>query len=347
LRRNIRWHEKEAEIAGQQKRSELPTAEPIFSDEEIKDDQLRMIFACCHPALARESQIALTLKLLCGFNVEEISRAFVTGSETIAKRLTRARAKLRTNVVPFEIPSGPDLAQRLDSVLDVLYLLFNEGYNASQGENLIRRDLCDEAIRLTILLAEHPATDSPKTHALLALLFFQAARFSARLDRTGEILLLQDQDRSIWDRRQISLAFSHLERSSSGNISEFHLQAGIAACHCAAQSYEATDWKKILLLYDLLFGLNNSPVIALNRAVAIGNVRGPQAALDSIRDIKGVETLKNYYLLYAVLGEFHLASNDAREAEKNFRQALSLTSIPAEQKFLEKKLIEVGSALAD
>ena len=186
LRRSTRWHEKEEEIARQQQLSEVPEAEPIFADEEIKDDQLRMIFACCHPALARESQVALTLKLLCGFNVEEIARAFITKSETIAKRLTRARERLRTDAVPFEIPSGPQLGQRLDAVLDVLYLLFNEGYNASQGDELIRRDLCDEAIRLTSLLAEHPAGETPKTHALArpapvsSGAFFCAHRFRGR-----------------------------------------------------------------------------------------------------------------------------------------------------------------------
>jgi RNA polymerase sigma factor (sigma-70 family) len=338
LRRSNRWREKEEEIVREQQLSDSLVASPIFSDEEIKDDQLRMIFACCHPALTRESQVALTLKILCGFSVDEIAHAFLTGPETIAKRLTRARERLQSNAVPFEIPSGPQLAQRLDSVLDVLYLLFNEGYNASHGQDLIRRDLCDEAIRLTSLLAEHPAGDTAKTHALLALLLFQAARFLARIDSAGEMLLLQDQDRSVWDRQKISQAFSHLDRASSGKVSELHIQAGIAACHCNAQNYEATDWERILLLYDLLFELNDSPVVALNRAVALGKVRGPKSALDSIRDIKSVETLKNYYLLYAVLGEFHLASKNAREAKKNFRHAISLTSIPAEQHFLRRKL---------
>jgi RNA polymerase sigma factor (sigma-70 family) len=338
LRRYTRWHEKEEQVALEQEVSDVAQAGPVFSDEEIRDDQLRMIFACCHPALAPESQIALTLKLMCGFNVAEIARAFLTNPETIAKRLTRARERLRSNAVPFEIPSGPDLAARLDSVLDVLYLLFNEGYNASQGEDLIRRDFCDDAIRLTNLLAEHPVGDLAKTHALLALLLLQAARFAARVDPAGEMLLLQNQDRSVWDQRKISQAFLHLDRASSGRISEFHIQAGIAACHCSAQSYEATDWEKILLLYDLLFELNPSPVVALNRAVAIGKVRGAKTALDSIRAIKGAETLKNYYLFYAVLGEFYLASENAAEADKNLRHALSLTSIPAEQHFLRRKL---------
>jgi RNA polymerase sigma-70 factor (ECF subfamily) len=344
LRRGTRWHEKEEEIARQHQLSELPEAEPIFADEEIKDDQLRMIFACCHPALARESQVALTLKLLCGFNVEEIARAFITKSETIAKRLTRARERLRTDAVPFEIPSGPQLGQRLDAVLDVLYLLFNEGYNASQGDELIRRDLCDEAIRLTSLLAEHPAGDTPKTHALLALLSLQAARFSARIDARGEILLLEDQDRTVWNRKLITLGMLHLDRAAAGDsASEFHLQAGIAACHCAAESYEATDWRKIVLLYDLLLELNDSAVIALNRAIALSKVHGPKTGLTALDEIKDRESLKNYYLFYAVLGEFHLASNHSREAEDNFHHALSLTNIPAEQNFLRKRLRSITS----
>jgi RNA polymerase sigma factor (sigma-70 family) len=339
LRRHTRWHEKEEQIALEQELSELPRAEPIFSDEEIKDDQLRMIFACCHPALARESQIALTLKLMCGFNVEEIARAFLTKSETIAKRLTRARERLQSNAVPFEIPSGPDLTQRLDSVLDVLYLLFNEGYNASQGEDLIRRDLCEEAIRLTSLLAEHHAGNTPKTHALLALLLFQAARFSARIDSAGEILLLQDQDRAIWDRAMTSRGMLQLDRAGSGEtISEFHLQAGIAACHCTAETYEATDWKTILALYDLLLQLNNSPVVALNRAVALAQVHGAQAGLIALDEIKNSKLLENYYLFYAVRGEFHLKLGQRDEAAKDYRRAFRLTNLAAERSFLEKKL---------
>jgi RNA polymerase sigma factor (sigma-70 family) len=339
LRRHTRWHEKEEQIALEQELTELLQAEPIFSDEEIKDDQLRMIFACCHPALVRESQVTLTLKLLCGFSVEEIARAFLTQSETIAKRLTRARERMKTNAAPFEIPSGTELASRLDSVLDVLYLFFNEGYNASHGEELIRRDLCEEAIRLTSLLAEHPAGDTPKTHALLALLLFQAARFSARTNSAGEILLLQDQDRSMWDRQMISCAMLHLDRAGSGeSISPFHLQAGIAACHCMAKNYDATDWNRITLLYDLLLELNDSPVIALNRAVAIGKVRGPQAGLKAIEEIRDSKVLKKYYLFHAVRGELLLELKQYPEAEKNFRDALGLTSVPAEKQFLEKKL---------
>lgn len=344
LRRDTRWREKEEQIAIEQTQSGPAAAEAIFSEDEIKDDQLRMVFAACHPALARESQIALTLKLLCGFSVEEIARAFLTNHETIAKRLTRARERLQTNAVPFEIPAAPDLAPRLDTVLDVLYLLFNEGYNASQGEELIRRDLCDEAIRLTSLLAQHQSGDTPKTHALLALLLLQAARFSARINSAGEILLLQDQDRAIWDRNMIARGMIHLERAGTGDtISQFHLQAGIAACHCVAKTYDATDWKKILELYDMLLQIDNSPVIALNRAVALGKVKGADAGLAALEHITDDKMLNNYYLFHAVRGELYLETGRTADAAADFRRALGLTSIPAEQAFLRGKLQEIAN----
>ncbi len=339
LRHDHRWREKEEQIALEQKEGDAPPPTPLFSVGEVQDDQLRMIFACCHPALARESQVALTLKLLCGFSVEEIARGFLVSAETMAKRLTRARQRLRKNAVPFAIPSGIELGQRLDSVFDVLYLLFNEGYNASHGADLIRCDLCAEAIRLTIFLQEQPVGDTPKTHALLALLLFQAARFSARIDTAGEILLLQDQDRAAWDHAMISRGMLQLERARAGKTaSEFHLQAGIAACHCAAAGHEATDWPKILFLYDLLLAVNGSPVIALNRAVALAKVRGPEAGLSALKEIRARAALKNYYLFYAILAEFQLSLNQAGEAGKNLRQALCLTSVPAEQNFLVRKL---------
>jgi RNA polymerase sigma-70 factor (ECF subfamily) len=237
LRRNSRFREKEGEIAAAFEQHPALSSQPevTFTTEEIRDDQLRMIFACCHPEISSEARVALTLKTLCGFSVGEIARAFLTSPEAVAKRLTRARDRLRKAAVPFEIPSGPELSNRLDSVLDVLYLLFNEGYNASEGEDVIRRELCDEAIRLATLLQEHPAGDEPRTHALLALFFLQAAHFPARVDASGDILLLQEQDRSRWDQEMIARGISHLNRSASGEgASVFHLQAGIAACHATA-----------------------------------------------------------------------------------------------------------------
>ena len=342
LRRDSRFREKEGEIAAAIEQHPPLSSQPAvtFTAEEIRDDQLRMIFACCHPEISNEARVALTLKTLCGFSIEEISRAFLTSPETVAKRLTRARERLQKAAVPFEIPSGPELSKRLDSVLDVLYLLFNEGYNASRGEDLIRRELCDEAIRRATLLQEHPAGDEPRTHALLALFLFQAAHFPARVDASGDILLLQDQDRSRWDQEMIAKGLSHLNRSASGEeASIFHLQAGIAACHCTAKQYEATDWARILSLYDLLSKISYSPVIALNRAVALARLRGPEAGLKAIAEIENREALQNYYLLYAVMAEFCLESKKIGEAEENYRVALALTSLPAERSFLQKRLI--------
>lgn len=339
LRRDARFRRKEGEIAATLTQQAILEDVPSFSPDEVNDDQLRMIFACCHPALPTESQVALTLKTICGFGVEEIARAFLLTEETIAKRLTRAKHRLRSAAVPFEIPAGAEISARLDSVLDVVYLLFNEGYNASHGVTLIRSDLCEEAVRLARLLTEHPAVDRPKIHALLALMLLQAARFPARIADDGAMLLLRDQDRTLWDKAMVAEGISHLNRSAEGNeVSEFHLQAGIAACHCTAESFQATDWRQICSLYDLLVEINDSPVIALNRAVAIAQVRGPEAALAMVAEIKGREAVGKYYLLYAVLGEFHLELGQYREAQENYRKALQLTNTPAEQSFLRERL---------
>jgi RNA polymerase sigma-70 factor (ECF subfamily) len=241
--------------------------------------------------------------------------------------------------VAFEIPSGPELSARLDSVLDVLYLLFNEGYNASQGSDVIRHDLCDEAIRLTTLLTENPASETPKTHALLALFLFQAARFPARVDAAGEILLLQDQDRALWSREMIQEGMAHLERAAVGNeVSSFHLQAGIASCHCLAKSYDETDWARILSLYDLLEEASRSPVVALNRAIAVGKVRGAPSGLDALAEIKEEKALRRYYLFYAVQAEFCAELGRHDEARRNYEQALTFTELPAERNFLLRKL---------
>jgi RNA polymerase sigma factor (sigma-70 family) len=340
VRRDARFHEKEdAIVAAMERHPALSPATGTCMSEEIRDDQLRLIFACCHPALPGQARVALTLKTLCGFGVSEIARAFLTTPETIAKRLTRARDRLRKAGVPFEIPSGPELATRLDSVLDVLYLLFNEGYNASHGHELIRGALCDEAIRLATMLTENVATERSKTHALLALFYLQAARFPARLDTAGEILLLQEQDRSRWNQELIAKGMAHLERAAVGKEpTAFHLQAGIAGCHCLARTYAETDWVRILSLYDLLLKLNASPVAALNRAVAVAKVRGAAAGLKALDEIKNREGLRRYYLFYAVRAEFCAELGRREEALKDYQQALGLTEIPAERDLLTRRL---------
>jgi RNA polymerase sigma-70 factor (ECF subfamily) len=340
VRRDARFREKQdAIVAAIDEHPALSGLPGTMMSDEIRDDQLRLIFACCHPALPSEARIALTLKTLCGFGVGEIGRAFLATTDTIAKRLTRARDRLRQAKVAFEIPGGPELSERLDSVLDVLYLLFNEGYNASQGSDVIRHDLCDEAIRLTTLLTENPATDTPKTHALLALFLFQAARFPARVDDVGEILLLQDQDRALWHREMIHEGMAHLERAAVGHeASSFHLQAGIASCHCLANSYDETDWARILSLYDLLSKTSRSPVVALNRAIAVGKVRGAAAGLEALDAIKNEKTLQRYYLFYAVRAELCTELGRHDQARANYEQALTFTELPAERNFLLREL---------
>src|SRR5438093_3515200 len=253
IRRQKIFHAKEAEIARLIERDGSTPGAAIFSEHEIADDRLRMMFVCCHPVIPSEAQVALALKTLCGFSVTEISRAFLTTEAAIAKRLTRAKQKIQEARVPYEIPAGEELARRLDGVLQTLYLLFNEGYKASSGDNLVREDLCREAIRLTTLLVEHPAGNHPRTHALLALMLLDAARLPARVDTEGNILRLKEQDRSVWTKAMIARGMVHLAQSADGDdLSAYHLQAGIAACHCAARDYESTNWPRILELYDRL-----------------------------------------------------------------------------------------------
>jgi RNA polymerase sigma factor (sigma-70 family) len=314
-------------------------------DPEIQDDRLRMMFVCCHPSITPEDQIALALKTLCGFSPAEIAKAFLTTEAGVAKRLTRAKQKIRDAAIQFEIPEGAELGRRLDSVLQSLYLLFNEGYKASSGDSLIREDLCHEAIRLTVLLAQHPAGSQPKTHALLALMLLNAARLPARTDSEGNLLRLQDQDRSQWDRTLIARGMFHIAQSAAGDaLSEYHLQAGIAAVHCAAPDYAATNWPQILDLYERLMEFDASPVVALNRAVAVAEVRGPQAGLDAIKAIKNLKSLDSYYLLHAVLGEFELRLKRLRAAADHFRKALELAEIRSEKTFLAKRVEQCEGA---
>jgi RNA polymerase sigma factor (sigma-70 family) len=319
---------------------------PMF-ENEIKDSRLRLMFACCHPMIPQESQTALALKTLCGFGVGEIAKAFLTTEAAIAKRLTRAREKIREVQIPFEIPSGEELSVRLDSVLQTLYLLFNEGYKASSGERLIKKDLCDEAIRLAKLVAEHPMGDRPRTHALAALMLFNAARLSTRLDSAGNVLRLREQDRSRWNKLMIGEGMLQLQRSAAGNdLTEYHLQAAIAACHCTARDHESTDWAQILKLYNRLIQINPSPVVALNRAVAVAQVHGPGAGIAAVEAIQARDTLNAYYLLYAVLAEFETQLDHFQPAADHLRTAIQLTEIKSEKALLSKRLIECEKRLA-
>jgi len=339
VRRRKVFQNKQAEIIRLMDRDGVGPDEAIFSEDEIADDRLRLMFVCCHPAIPADAQVALALKTLCGFGVTEISRAFLTTDAAIAKRLTRAKQKIRQARIPFEIPGAKELGQRLDGVLQSLYLLFNEGYKASSGENLVREELCNEAIRLTGLLAQHPIGNQPKTHALLALMLLNAARIPTRVDSEGNLLRLKEQDRIRWDQATIARGMFHLAQSAAGDeLSEYHLQAGIAACHCAAKDYESTDWQQILSLYDRLIEFDQSPVVALNRAVAIANIHGPRAGLQTVEGIRGLDKLSSYYLLYAVLGEFEMRTGKLQSAAEQFRRSFELAETKSERAFLLKRL---------
>jgi RNA polymerase sigma factor (sigma-70 family) len=339
VRRQKVFQNKEAEIIRWMDRRPAAADEVIFSEEEIRDDRLRLMFVCCHPAIPADAQVALALKTLCGFGLTEISRAFLTTDAAIAKRITRAKQKIRHARIPFEIPSGTELAQRLESVLQSLYLLFNEGYKASTGDNLVREELCDEAIRLAELLVQHPAGNQPKTHALLALMLLNTSRIPTRVDSEGNLLRLKEQDRTQWDQPMIARGMFHFAQSAAGEeLSEYHLQAGIAACHCAAKDYESTDWQQILSLYDRLIEFDNSPVVALNRAVAVANTHGPEAGLQAVRGVRGLNKLSSYYLLYAVLGDFEMRSGNLKAAAEQFRKSFELAETKSERAFLLKRL---------
>jgi len=340
VRREKVFRGKEIEITRLMEGQHNPAPDAtVFVDQEIADDRLRMMFVCCHPVVPAEAQVALALKTLCGFSPAEIAKAFLTSEAAIAKRLTRAKQKIREAKIPFEIPAGEQLARRLDGVLQSLYLLFNEGYKASSGDSLVREDLCREAIRLTGLLAEHTAGNQPRTHALLALMLLNAARIPTRVDGEGNLLRLQEQDRTRWDQSMIARGLFHFAQSAAGEeITEYHLQAGIAACHCAAKDYESTDWRRILSLYDRLVKFDDSPVVALNRAVVVANIHGPRAGLDVVAAIKNLEKLNSYYLLYAVLGEFEARLNHSQAAADHFRKSLELAEIKSERMFLSNRL---------
>ena len=339
VRREKVFRAKEPEIARLMERDGSAPEAAIFSEHEIADDRLRMMFVCCHPVIPPEAQVPLALKTLCGFSVTEISHAFLTTEAAIAKRLTRAKQKIQEAQVPFEIPTGDELTRRLDSVLQSLYLLFNEGYKASSGENLVREELCDEAIRLTELLEQHRASNQPKTHALLALMLLNAARIPARQDNEGNLLRLKEQDRAVWDQTMIARGMFHLHESAAGSdISEYHLQAGIAACHATAIDYKSTDWAKILSLYDRLIEFDDSPVVALNRAVAVANVHGPETGLQTLRAIRNREKLDSYYLFYSVFGELEMRLNNHAVAAEQFRKAFELAETKSERAFLLKRL---------
>lgn len=303
---------------------------------EIDDDQLRMMFSLCHPELSPDVQVTLILKTLCGFSVAEIAHALFTSEDAIEKRLGRARRLFRASGTFVE---AAKIGERLETIHQAIYLLFNEGYHGSHSERTIREDLCMEAIRLALLLSEHPDGGQPTTHALLALLCLHAARLAGRIDDDGGLIQLEMQDRSKWDRELIGRGLVALEKSFAGTeLSEYHLEAAIAAAHGAAATYDETDWPHIAGLYDLLYRLNPSPVVALNRAIAAGNAFGAERGLLEMQQIAGSAKLEDYPFYPAAQGEFHLRAGRADEAAAYFARAMQLARTGAEAAFFQRKL---------
>jgi RNA polymerase sigma-70 factor (ECF subfamily) len=311
----------------------------LFLDSEIEDSQLRMIFACCHPRLAPENQLALTLKALCGFGAAEIARALLASEETVKKRLQRATGDLAEHQVSLDPPEAAELPRRLDVVHQALYLLFNEGYSASRGETAIRADLCEEAARLCHLLCTHPRCSTPATHALMALMLFHAARLDARLDPQGSFLPMEEQDRGKWDRRLIRRAKEFLDQSAKGSVvSPYHLEAGIAMYHCSAESYAKTDWPAILRLYDALLAIHRSPVYVLNRAIVVAQIDGPLAGIRALEEAGRDEALSRYHLFDATLGELYRRAGDLHRARRHLESARQKTSSAFDREIIDRRL---------
>jgi len=329
----------DAVVAEIHRSTKIEFADPDF-EEQLRDDELRLIFMCCHPAIPRDARVALSLKIAGGFSVREIARAFLMDEQTIAQRLVRAKRQIRDQALTLEMPKGPELQKCLDSALEVVYFIFNEGYTAHEGEDLIRQDLCVEALRLAQRIA-FSSIATPAVHALVAVMAFHAARLPARTDEAGELILLEDQDRSRWDQRLIAMGFHHFDRSICGDqVSEYHVQAAIAATHARADSMESIHWPIILELYDQLFAMNASPIVALNRAVAIAKVRGAEEALAAIVPLENDPKLRDYYLYLAVRGHLLLALDRHADAADCFRNALQRRCSDPERRFLLRKLSE-------
>jgi RNA polymerase sigma-70 factor (ECF subfamily) len=313
-------------------------------EEQLRDDELRMIFMCCHPEIPRDARVALSLKTVGGFGVREIARAFLAEDSAIAQRLVRAKRQIRERRLTLDMPHGAELAGRLDSMLEVIYFMFNEGYAAHAGADLIRQDLCLEALRLGRLVAASSIAE-PRVHALVALMALEAARLPARVDESGDLILLEYQDRGRWDQGLIALGFHHFDRSmAGGEVSEYHVQAAIAATHTRASDPQSLDWPMILDLYDQLLALNGSPVVALNRAVAVAKVRGAAEALAALEPLVNDPKLRDYYLLLAVRGHLLMELGRKAEAAACISAALECPCSEPERRFLRKRLQDCGDA---
>jgi len=343
LRRRMRFQEKVESYA-----RELPitTEQPELETGEIPDDRLRLIFTCCHPALGPEAQVALTLRTLCGLETDEIARAFLVPATTMAQRLVRAKRKIRDAGIPYKVPETGDMAARIDAVLTVIYLIFNEGYASTHGEPLVRADLCTEAIRLArtirMLMAPYPPEEAT---GLLALMLLHDSRRDARVDQEGDLVTLEEQDRRRWNRQQIAEALPLVGESLRREPGQFALQAAIAAEHCKAARAEDTDWRQIVRFYDVLERVQPSPIVSLNRAVAVAMVDGPRPALALIEALAATGDLDEYHLLHAARADLLRRIGSTKEAAKSYESALALVTNESERRFLERRLREVQSVV--
>ena len=336
IRRRARFDNSLAELA----QRITPSDNEIQEDENVEDDRLRLIFTCCHPALSPEAQVALTLREVCGLKTEEIASAFLIAAPTLAQRIVRAKAKIRNAHIPYQVPSKPDLPERLDTVLQVIYLVFNEGYAASSGASLTRADLSAEAIRLGRLIME--LLPEPEVIGLLALMLLQESRRVARTSSTGDLILLENQDRSLWNQEQIAEGTALVQHAlASQQVGTYTLQAAIAAVHAEAPSAAATDWAQIVTLYDVLVRVEPSPVVQLNRAVAVAMRDGPLAGLELIDAILGQGDLANYHLAHAARADLCRRLKRTAEARDAYQRALALVKQESERRFLERRLREL------
>lgn len=329
----LRRQERFRQLAEQQEEPELPTLEEGLADDYIEDDSLRLIFLCCHPALSAEARVALTLREVCGLTTEQVASAFLTKPATLAQRIVRAKRKIKGANIPYEIPLGEALPQRLQTVLQVVYLVFNEGYSTSVGEQLQRSELMEEAVRLGRLL--HSLIDESEVTGLLSLMLFQASRQQARLSDDGDLLRLHEQDRRLWDQAMITEADDLVRKAlRRGRIGPYALQAAIAGIHATSQSADTTDWREILALYNLLLRFQGTPIVRLNRAVALGHVAGPEAALAEVEQLMSENELAEYHLLHATHAHFHEQLGHMDAAIDAYQRALDCAQQRQERGFL-------------